>query len=81
MPGDADTASHWSVLCYVRLSSKSEDMLTYHILSAIRGFDGIPYFVFGQKKNLTVEMEKTEKRRGNEREKKWNGRYGLLSNH
>ena len=36
----------------------------------VRGFGGIPYFVLGQKKFLTVEMEKTERKRGNESEKK-----------
>ena len=81
MAGDADTASHWLVIFYVRLSSKSEDMLANHILSASQRIWWHTKFCFGAKKFLTVEMEKTERKRGNEREKKWNGMYGLLSNH
>ena len=55
---------------YVRLSSKSEDMLAYHILSASQRIWWHTKFCFGAKKFLTVEMEKTERKRGNEREKK-----------
>ena len=55
---------------YVRLSSKSEDMLAYHILSRSQRIWRRTKFCFGAKKFLTVEREQTERERGNEREKK-----------
>ena len=48
--------------------TKDWNLMAYHILFEAKTF-------------LTVEMEKMGKKLGNKREKKWNCRYGWLSNH